>query len=128
MKNKISRKRLNFEIRFYKQLIQVAPNFVEALSCLGELYTKKGYFKEGLEVDLRLKELKPYDPVVYYNLACSYSILGEIDKSLTCLKHAVFLGYQDISCINKDKDLANVRKTIDFKEFIKKIKEVKPRI
>ena len=95
-----------FEIRFYEQLVSKEPNFIEALSCLGDAYTKGGLFREGLEVDLRLTKLKPNDPIIYYNLACSYSLLGEVDGAFESLKKAILLGYDDFSYLFKDRDFS----------------------
>ena len=98
-------KKRSFEIRFYEELVDSQPDFIEALSCLGDAYTKGGLFAKGLEIDLRLIELKPDDPIVYYNLACSHSLLGNIDAAFGALKKAILLGYDDFSYLAKDEDL-----------------------
>ena len=116
-------KNRNLEITFYEELVKTRPDFTEALTCLGNAYTKKGLFKEGLEIDLRLIRLKPDDPIVHYNLACSYSLLGEIDKSLESLKKAVLLGYDDFLYLMKDKDLEELRKDARFNKFMEKVKK-----
>jgi tetratricopeptide (TPR) repeat protein len=113
----------NLEITFYEELVKTRPDFTEALTCLGNAYTKKGLFKKGLEIDLRLMQLKPDDPIVHYNLACSYSLLGEVDKSLESLKKAVLLGYDDFVYLVKDKDLEELRKDQRFNKFMEKVKK-----
>ncbi|MBN2120577.1 MAG: tetratricopeptide repeat protein [Candidatus Omnitrophica bacterium] len=120
MPRKKNRKK-SFEIKFYERLVNNEPNFAEALSCLGEAYTRGGLFNEGLEVDLRLAKLKPDDPVVYYNLACSYSLLGRIDEAFSALKKSILLGYEDFSYILKDKDLENIRRDKRFLRLMNKI-------
>lgn len=111
-----------FEIEFYEKIIQERPNFVEVLKVLAETYTKSGEHKKGMELDKRLVELLPRDHIVYYNLACSYSLLGEIDNSLESIKKAVALGYDDFEYMNKDTDLVNLRVDKRFEEiFSKKI-------
>ena len=119
-KRKIRRK--SFEIRFYEQLVSSEPNFIEALSCLGDAYTRGGLFNEGLQVDLRLIQLKPNDPIVYYNLACSYSLLDERDQAFEALKKAILLGYDDFSYLFKDKDLENLRRDVRFERLMSKIR------
>ncbi|OQX80045.1 MAG: hypothetical protein B6D56_05945 [Candidatus Omnitrophica bacterium 4484_70.1] len=120
-----SLKRKDFEIKFCEELIKERPTFFHALSYLGDAYTRKGFYKEGLEIDRKLVQLRPEDPTVHYNLACSLSLLGEIDQSLQELKKAVLLGYDDFSYILKDADLENVRKHPQFPEFFQKIKRIK---
>lgn len=118
---KKTKKRKTFEIKFFEKLIKTKPSFVEALTCLGDAYTKGGFYQEGLEVDLRLSKLLPDDPVVHYNLACSYSLLGKIDEALSILKRAILLGYDDFAYLTKDKDLENVRKDARFGKLMRKI-------
>jgi tetratricopeptide (TPR) repeat protein len=119
------RKRKSLEIKFFEDLLQDRPNFTHALESLGNAYTKSGFYQEGLEVDKRLLLLKPEDPIVYYNLACSLSLLGDIDDALKALKRAVVFGYSDYSYMLKDPDLENLRKDPSFSRFFTKIKAVK---
>jgi tetratricopeptide (TPR) repeat protein len=107
----------DFEIVFCEGLLEKNPNFIEALTLLGELYTKKGLYEKGLEVDRKLSHLKPDDAIVFYNLACSYSLLKEIEKSFESLKKAVELGYDELSYMLEDKDLKNLREDKRFQEY-----------
>ena len=118
-------KRKNFEIRFYESLLKKNPNFISVLVSLGDAYTKKGFYEEGLAVDFRLAFLKADDPIVRYNLACSLSLLGKLKESLKELKKAVLLGYNEFSYILKDSDLENVRKLPEFETFFVKLKKLK---
>ena len=109
-----------FEIEFYEKILEERPNFVEALKALAELYTKSGRFREGLKLDERLVELLPSDSIVYYNLACSHSLLEDIDRSFEALKKAVKLGYSDFNYLSRDPDLTNLRKDKRFTEILSK--------
>ena len=77
-------------------------------------------YKEGLELDKKLAELLPNDAMVHYNLACSYSLLGNLDESFKTIKKAINLGYNDFNYMNKDPDLANLKKDKRFEEIISK--------
>jgi len=123
MKRRARRK--DFEMRFYEELLKERPDFVQVLASLGDVYTRKGFYEEGLEVDHRLAKLKPDDPIVHYNLACSLSLVDEVDKALEELKEAVLLGYDDFSYILKDPDLKAVRKHPQFDKFMERIKKIK---
>lgn len=111
----------DFEISFCEKLIETNPDFVEALICLGNAYTQKGLFNKGLEIDLKLSKLRPYDPFVYYNLSCSYSLLNRVEKSLSCLKKSILLGYSDFEYLVQDRDLDNLCSDYRFKKFFSKI-------
>lgn len=119
------KKKKDLEIIFYENILKERPDFVSALVVLGDAYTSRGFYREGLEVDRKLAGLKPEDPIIHYNLACSLSLVGEMDKVLKELKTAVLLGYDDFTHILKDPDLENLRKHTDFKDFFQKLKDLK---
>ncbi len=107
----------DFEIRFLEGVLKTSPNFAEALINLGELYTQKGFYEKGLAVDLRLTMLRPDDPVVLYNLACSYSLIKDLDRAFRVMKAAVQKGYSDFDYLEQDTDLVNLRQLPAFKDF-----------
>ena len=112
----------DFEIRFFEGVLAKSPNFIEALVNLGDLYTKKGFYEKGLSVDLKLATMKPEDPFVLYNLACSYSLINDLEKSLKVMKAAVKQGYSDFDHLEQDGDLLNLRQFPAFKSFFADIK------
>lgn len=116
----ISREDLDFEISFYEGILHKNPDFTDALIALGEAYTRSGRHKDGLKIDQRLIKLKPRDPIIHYNLACSYSLLKMADLSLLALKKAIDLGYRDFAFIEKDGDLEFIRKDPRYKKLLSK--------
>ena len=100
---------LEFEINFFEGIAHREPNYVEALQILGDAYTKSGQWEKGLKIDQRLAKLCPDNPLVFYNLACSYSLLKRVDEAFAALTEAVKRGYNDARWLNKDPDLANIR-------------------
>jgi len=119
---------LDFQIEFLEKLIEKDPNYVDALFLLGELYTKKKKYQKALEIDLRLSELKPDDPIVFYNLACDYSLLNKKTEGLKALEKAFQLGYDDIDYLFKDPDLKNLRKSKRFERVIEKYTKKKVKL
>jgi tetratricopeptide (TPR) repeat protein len=119
------RKKKDLEIRFYENILRTNPNFIQVLMRLGDAYTRKGFYEEGLKVDRQLAKLRPDDPIVHYNLACSLSIVGEVSLAFKELRKAVALGYNDFSYFLKDSDLENVRKHPQFNSFLAEIKRLK---
>jgi len=113
-------KDLDFEIRFYEGILKRDPDIVDVLILLGNAYTQRGYHEKGLEVDLRLSRLRPEDPVVFYNLACSYSLLGQIGSALESLEKALALGYNDLKFLMTDPDMENVRNDARFGPLLQK--------
>ena len=112
-----------FEIRFYEGILEKKPNFIEALMVLGNLYTKTGLYEKGLKIDKKLSQLRPYNSVVLYNLACSYSLLNENKKAFHTIQKAVECGYRDFEHLEHDPDLTNLRRDISFQQYLNKIKK-----
>lgn len=115
------RKKKDYEIRFYEGLVAKRPNFFQALATLGDAYTNKGFYDEGLDVDRKLAVLRPSDEIVRYNLACSLSLTGKLDEALSEIKKAVLLGYDDFEYLFKDEDLKTLRQLPEFKIFLQKL-------
>jgi len=107
-----------WEVKFFEGIVASAPNYAEALSSLGNLYTRCGHYDKGLDIDRRLVRLRPEDPIVHYNLACSLSLLVELSEALAELEKAIALGYNDYAYMLGDEDLRNVRQDPRFFELM----------
>ncbi len=110
---------LDFEIEFYEQILRERPNYIEALILLAEAYTHKKCYKKGLSLDKRLAKIKPKDPVVQYNLACSYALVNQKDLAIASLKKAIKLGYDDFDHLKKDADLKGLHGDSEFEKLLK---------
>jgi len=110
---------LDFQIRFFEDLIQDDHDFIDALIPLADAYTRKGWFDKGLRLDERLAGLKPSDPFILYNLSCSYALLNQEKNALEALKRALDLGYEDLDWMEEDPDLAALRKVDGYKSLIR---------
>lgn len=115
---------LDFEIGFFEKVIAREPDHVEALMTLGNNYTARGRYADGLAIDLRLSSLRPQDPLVHYNLACSHSLLGQADEAIASLEKAISLGYRDFDFLMRDKDLDPIRGDARFKRLVERAAKV----
>jgi len=113
---------LEFDIRFCEGLIEKCPDFVQALVLLGELYTHQGLYEKGLAIDRQLARLRPDDPVVFYNLACSHSLLRQMDEAFDAIRTAIALGYDDFTYMEQDQDLKNLFRDSRFREYLSDLK------
>jgi tetratricopeptide (TPR) repeat protein len=114
---------LKYEIAFYEGVLEKAPLFIDALTALGNAYTQTGEYEKGLRIDKRLEVLLPDDPIVLYNLACSYSLLGYLDDALLTIKRSVKCGYDDFDHMSSDPDLENLRQDERFNDFFSSVKK-----
>ncbi len=128
---KLSRKEvrdLEIKIGFLEGIVRRDPEFVEALQILGDHYTQRGQFAESLKVDQQLSSLEPSNPLVFYNLACSYSLNSDFDQAAAALEQALRLGYRDFKWLAKDPDLRSLRKHPAFRTIEDKLRKMKVHI
>ena len=119
---------LDIKIEFIEGVVRRDPKYVEALQLLGDHYTQRGRFDEGLKVDEQLSRLEPKNPLVFYNLACSYSLIGQVDMAAAALEKALSLGYRDFKWLAKDPDLRTLRKHPIFRAIEDKIQRMKVKV
>ena len=113
---------IDFEIRFYEGVLNKTDgNFLQVLIALGDLYTKKGLYEKGLSVDRKLATRCPRDPVILYNLACSYSLVNNLAQAYRALKKAVRYGYDNFEHMFRDKDLENLIRDRRFRYFFARL-------
>ena len=126
-KKKLSRgeeRDLDAQIEFLEGLVRRDPRYVDALQLLGDHYTRRGRYYDGLQVDERLARLESRNPVVFYNLACSYSLTGEFDRAILALEQAIQLGYRDFRWLARDPDLKPLRQQPIYRDLQNKIRRL----
>ena len=123
--NRAEQRDLDTKIEFIEGLVRRDPNYVDALQILGDHYTQRGRITEGLKVDERLARLEPQNPMVFYNLACSYSLADEFDRAAAAIEKALQLGYRDFAWLAKDPDLKKLRAHTAFDDLKAKIRQLK---
>lgn len=116
---------LDVKIGFLEGIIRRDPVFVEALQILGDHYTQRGKFDSSLKVDQQLSLLEPGNPLVFYNLACSYSLNRELDLAASALDQAISLGYRDFNWLAKDPDLRPLRKHPSYRPIRDRIRKIR---
>ena len=119
---------LDVKISFLEGVVRRDPRFVEALEILGDHYTQRGKYEHSLKVDQQLSALEPTNPLVFYNLACSYSLNSEFDRAAEALDKAILLGYRDFKWLARDPDLRLLRKHPLYRSIAAKIRKMKIKI
>jgi tetratricopeptide (TPR) repeat protein len=136
MPKKAARKRLtrrelrdlDIEIGFLEGVVGRDVEFVEALQVLGDDYTRRGNYEAGLKVDERLLELRPRDPMVCYNLACSLALTKHYEQAVSALLRALEYGYSDLRWLQKDPDLDMLRRHPLYEKVQAKLKGIRIKI
>jgi tetratricopeptide (TPR) repeat protein len=119
---------LDVKISFLEGLVRRDAQYIEALQILGDHYTQRGRFEDGLKVDQRLSQLQPQSPIVFYNLACSHSLTGELNQAASALEKALALGYRDFTWLAKDPDLHPLRQDPLYRTIESTIQKMKVKI
>lgn len=119
---------LDIEIGFIEGVVKRDPRYVDALQILGDDYTRRGRFSEGLKIDEKLAQLRPEDSLVLYNLACSYSLTGRVHEALVALEEALSLGYCDFKWLAEDPDLRNVRRHPLYQKIRAKLRTMRVKV
>ena len=111
---------LDFELEFLARVLERDPFFADALRVHGNNLAAKGYYARALQVDRRLVRLQPERPIPWYNLACSYAVLGMTDKAFAALDRALRLGYRHYGHLKRDPDLKSLRRDPRFARLIRR--------
>lgn len=119
---------LDTKIAFLEGLVRRDPQYVEALQLLGDHYALRGTPDDSLRVDQQLSRLQPRNPLVFYNLACSHSLNGQVDRAAEALEKALTLGYRDFEWLSKDPDLSHLRQHPLYRNIESRIRMIKVRI
>lgn len=117
---------VDFEIAFYEGVLAEHAEYIDVLKVIGNLYTARGFFDKGLAVDLKLIRLCPADPVVFYNLACSYALTADPDQAFLALYRAFELGYREWQHMETDKDLKPIRNDPRYSDLIQRMQHESP--
>jgi serine/threonine protein kinase/Flp pilus assembly protein TadD len=77
-----------------------------------------GKLDEAKKEENKVLQLNPDDPLMLYNAACFYSLIGEKEMALNCLKNSIRLGFANYDWIKIDSDLNSIRNEAEFTEII----------
>jgi tetratricopeptide (TPR) repeat protein len=116
---------LDVQITFLDGLVRRDPQFVEALQILGDCCALRGKHEQSLQVDQQLARLQPRNPLVFYNLACSHSLNGDVDQAAAALEKALALGYRDFKWLAADPDLRRLRQHPLYHRIETRIRKMK---
>jgi|SRR4051794_37936625 hypothetical protein len=119
---------LDIEIGFLEGIVQRDPGYLDALQLLGDDYTRRGKFLSGLRIDQKLSLLRPRDPLVFYNLACSLCLTKNYDEAAVALEAAINLGYRDFKWLAEDPDLHDLRKQPVYRRIRAKLRHIRVRV
>ncbi len=93
------------------------PMLLDGASALAAL----GERQRSLEWASRILDKAGNDALVLYNLACLYSLAGEVTSALDALEKSYQAGLADPEWMEQDSDLDNIRHHPRYKELVKRM-------
>lgn len=111
----------DFELEFFGKILERDPYYPEVLRVHGNNLAARGEYTSALLVDRRLVRLQPDKPIPWYNLACTYAMLGMAEPALAALERALGLGYRHIEHLIRDPDLAPLRRDPRFARLLRRL-------
>lgn len=127
-KNRLSRaemRGLELQVGFLQGLLKRDSGYIEALEELADLQMQLGRVEEVVGLDERLKALRPSDPEVRYNLACSLTLSRKFEQAAAELCSALELGFNDVHSLQSDPDLADLRAHPAFRPIRARLRGLK---
>src|SRR4051794_34404350 len=112
---------LDFELEFLGRILERDPFYTDALRVHANNLAAKGLYGRSLQMDRRLVRLMPERPVPWYNLACSYAVLGMTDPAFAALQRSLELGYRLLDHMARDPDLKSLRRDPRFARLLRKV-------
>ena len=114
---------LDFEIEFLGKVIERDPFYSDAVRVHANNLAAKGQYNRALALDRRLVRLQAERPIPWYNLACSYAMLGMTEPAFSALQRALELGYRHLNHVRRDPDLKSLRHDPRFLRLLRHVAE-----
>lgn len=101
-------------VQLIDQHLRIAPYDAKAMIMLGNTLIVLGEREKGIEYLSGGAALAPNEPLVLYNVACGFALLGENDRALSHLEQSVQAGFGDRQALLRDSDFAHLREDARF--------------
>jgi adenylate cyclase len=104
--------------------LELNPDEARAYSLGASVLIRLGKTEHSKRWTQQALRLAPSDPLVLYNAACNWALLGETDHALDGLEHALEAGVAVGDWINHDPDFESLRGHPRFQAIVKRITPV----
>jgi serine/threonine protein kinase/Tfp pilus assembly protein PilF len=98
-------------VKLIEQRLDLNPDDARAWNLGATTLAKLGNEPRAIEFVTRSLEIAPEDPMVLYNAACVYALIGKPQDALANLEKAVSNGFGDRLSLAHDPDLDLIRRT-----------------
>jgi TolB-like protein/Flp pilus assembly protein TadD len=109
-------------IEVIEKHLELHPDDTRALDLGAAAHATLGNREEATALAAKATTIDPENPSVLYNVACTYALIGETDKSIDCLEQSISSGMAQVEWIENDPDLEAVREHERFKNLLEEIR------
>ena len=101
-------------LKLMEDRLELNPDDARAANLAAAFFARLGNLPKALEYADRSLAIDPEDPMLLYNVACTYVALGRTDDAMNCLERAVDKGFGHKEWIDHDPDLEPLRPNMRF--------------
>jgi TolB-like protein/tetratricopeptide (TPR) repeat protein len=104
--------------------LKLHPDDTRALYMGANGFVALGEVEKGLSWARRALEIEPDESMVLYNVACIYSLAGQVGPALDCLERAVANGLNAVAWVKNDSNLDAVRSDPRYARLVSNLEAV----
>ena len=101
-------------LKLMEDRLELNPDDARAANLAAAFHARLGDLAKAVEYADRSLGIDPDDPMLLYNVSCTYVALGRFDDAMNCLERAVDKGFGHKEWIDHDPDLDPIRKNLRF--------------
>jgi serine/threonine protein kinase/Flp pilus assembly protein TadD len=98
-------------LKLIEQRLDLNPDDARAYNLGATTLAKLGRIPQALEFAAKSLSIEPDDPLVLFNVACLYALIGKREEALGLLERAVRNGFGHMESMVTDPDLDSIRRT-----------------
>jgi non-specific serine/threonine protein kinase len=110
-------------VRIIERHVELYPEDARAFYLGAGALIEVGDPKRSLEWAARALAIDPEESAILYNVACTYSLLGEKEQALDCLEKAIRNGFGHKAWIENDPDFTSLRDLPRFQALLQHLSD-----
>lgn len=107
----------------FQKILDESPFNFEGNYRIAFVYLLNKNYKKSIHHFEISRRIRPEDMLTLYNLACAYSLDGQLDKGVDLLEKSINAGFKDANHIDKDPDLNPLRNLPKFRKVFEELKK-----